>query len=223
MTETLILVPTPGEYAVLHPRLQSLRQVDEAGQPATRLELCGFGPACAAARTAYLIAQLKPQRILLTGIAGALNRDLSPGQATHFDQVAIYGIGAGSGDTFLNAGELGWPHWIARRTDDTEFRIDDEIDLRPAPSETDCSGRMLLTVCSAAATQKEVRDRLDKFPQAAAEDMEAFSVALAATMAGVPLHIVRGISNIAGDRDKRRWRIVDALNSAADLILEALT
>ena len=52
--------------------------------------------------------------------------------------------------------------------------------------------------------------------------MEGFSVAIAAAMAGVPLMIVRGISNIAGDRDKSRWRIVDALNAAADVVLEKL-
>lgn len=243
MTETLILVPTPGEYSVLQPKLQSLLQTDEHGQAANRMEVCGFGPVSAAARTAYLIVQLQPKRILLTGIAGALDRDLSPGHAYAFHQVAVYGIGAGSGDTYLNACELGWPHWSSRRADGSEFRINDQIDLRHNASQTSdesetldaqpddevvesqrvaaeqTDDRLLLTVCAAAATQKEVRDRLAKFPTAAAEDMEAFSVALAARMAGVPLDIVRGISNIAGDRDKRRWRIVDALHSAADLIL----
>ena len=45
---------------------------------------------------------------------------------------------------------------------------------------------------------------------------------LAARLADVPLGIVRGISNIAGDRDKTRWKIVDALNSAADAAMDLL-
>ena len=55
-----------------------------------------------------------------------------------------------------------------------------------------------------------------------AEDMESFSVAVACTMARIPLTIVRGISNIAGDRDKVRWRIADALHATADTVLEVL-
>jgi futalosine hydrolase len=50
-----------------------------------------------------------------------------------------------------------------------------------------------------------------------AEDMEGFAVALACRLVGVPLDIVRGISNDAGDRDKVRWQVPQALRAAADL------
>ncbi len=212
MAETLILIPTPGEQKILFPRLSSL----PAEQ--VQMELCGFGPVSSAARTSQLIAAIKPKRVLLVGIAGALNRQISPGHAGLFEDVAMYGIGAGAGDTFRNAGELGWPHWTQSTEQHGVIRIGDLISLRQADDEASGS-RQLLTVCSAAATQKEVRDRLEKFPNAVAEDMEGFSVAMAGALAGVPVSIVRGISNIAGDRDKARWRIVDALNSAADLVL----
>ena len=52
--------------------------------------------------------------------------------------------------------------------------------------------------------------------------MEGFSVAVACQFAGIPLKVVRGISNIAGDRDKGRWRIKDAMDAAATLMLEDL-
>ncbi|MFM8578800.1 MAG: hypothetical protein ACKOCN_08370, partial [Planctomycetaceae bacterium] len=55
------------------------------------------------------------------------------------------------------------------------------------------------------------------FPGAVAEDMEGFGVAMACRLVGVPLTIVRGISNIAGDRDTRQWRIRESLAAAADL------
>ena len=45
--------------------------------------------------------------------------------------------------------------------------------------------------------------------------METFGAALAARLAGVPLHAVRGISNVAGDRDKDRWLVEPALMAAA--------
>ena len=57
---------------------------------------------------------------------------------------------------------------------------------------------------------------------AIAEDMEAFGVAMAASLAKVPLQVVRGISNNAGDRRLSQWKINDALNSAAQLALKLI-
>jgi futalosine hydrolase len=44
--------------------------------------------------------------------------------------------------------------------------------------------------------------------------MEGFAVAAACQLCDVPMTIVRGISNEAGDRDKENWQIQDAMNSA---------
>jgi futalosine hydrolase len=52
-----------------------------------------------------------------------------------------------------------------------------------------------------------------------AEDMEGFGVALACRLHGVPVDIVRGISNTVGDRDKARWRVETALEAAAAVAL----
>ena len=76
---------------------------------------------------------------------------------------------------------------------------------------------MLLTVCAASGSTDDVAHRLNKFPQAVAEDMEAFSVALACRMARIPLTVIRGISNMAGDRDKTNWNVAEALEAAAEL------
>jgi futalosine hydrolase len=48
--------------------------------------------------------------------------------------------------------------------------------------------------------------------------MEGFAVALAAQRFGVRLTIVRGISNVAGDRDQSRWRLGEALTAARAVI-----
>ena len=48
-----------------------------------------------------------------------------------------------------------------------------------------------------------------------AEDMEGFAVATACRLANVPLSIIRGISNVAGDRDHRRWEIDLAIDRLA--------
>jgi futalosine hydrolase len=50
-----------------------------------------------------------------------------------------------------------------------------------------------------------------------AEDMEGFAVAAACRLAGIPLDIVRGISNTAGDRDHSHGQIDAACRAAASL------
>ncbi len=58
------------------------------------------------------------------------------------------------------------------------------------------------------------------FPKAVAEDMEGYAVALACRLHDVPLTIIRGISNQAGDRNHDGWQVAEALQSAAELFGE---
>jgi futalosine hydrolase len=209
MVHALILVPTDLERRLLAPRLAA----DGGGYG--RIELCGFGPVAAAARTAGLIAERRPDRVLLVGIAGSIGDSLRIGEARRSSEVACYGVGAGTGDGFETAGALGWPQWSGDLDDDNG--IGDVITLVPTIGLADPPAGLLLTVCAASATADDVALRRAAFPAAVAEDMEGYGVAFACRLAGVPLEIVRGISNTAGDRDKSRWQIEPALAAAADL------
>jgi futalosine hydrolase len=209
MVHTLVLVPTDLERRLLAPRLAA------AGGGPGRIELCGFGAVAAAARTAGLVAERRPDRVLLVGIAGRIGDSLRVGEARRFSEVACYGVGAGTGDGFEPAGALGWPQWPGDPAAGGE--IGDVIMLTPATSPADPPAGLLLTACAASATAADVALRRAAFPAAVAEDMEGYGVALACRLAGVPLEIVRGISNTAGDRDKARWQIEPALAAAADL------
>ena len=79
------------------------------------------------------------------------------------------------------------------------------------------TARQLLTVMAASAGPQDVAWRRQKFPTAGAEDMEGYAVATACHLAQVPLRIIRGISNVAGDRQQTEWRVAQALQSAAEL------
>jgi futalosine hydrolase len=48
--------------------------------------------------------------------------------------------------------------------------------------------------------------------------MEGFGVAIAGRLMGVPVAVVRGISNEVGDRRRDRWKIPEALESAWRLV-----
>lgn len=223
MTELLILVPTPSERQILDPILRPRLQ-----QVGGTLHLCGFGPVSAAARTSQLIAELKPVRIILVGIAGAIGESLPVGSATVFDEVSCFGIGAGSGDDFKTASDLGWRQWDCGQDEsgDNHSAVGDVLPLLSAQAgQSSCEQterRQLLTCCSASASLDDVSLKARHFPNAVAEDMEAFGVAMAASLMDVPVQVVRGISNNAGDRRLSQWKINDALEAAAEVVLNVI-
>ncbi|MFM8379045.1 MAG: futalosine hydrolase [Planctomycetia bacterium] len=212
MRHPLLLVPTDLERSRIEPVLA------EACGGAVSLDLCGFGPVVAAARTARLIADRRPDRVLLVGIAGRYAERLAIGQAYAFERVACHGIGAGSGAAFTPAAALGWPQWPGDGLD-RSTKVADALPCAsgPLPAAAPARAGLLLSACAAAGGAGDVRERLALQPDAEAEDMEGFAVATACRLAGVPLDIVRGISNTAGDRDHSRWQIDAACHAAARL------
>jgi futalosine hydrolase len=216
MRQHLVLVPTESESRIIEPLVRA------GGSGSFCLHLCGFGPVVAAARTALLIAEHRPERVLLVGIAGRLSNRLAIGGAYAFERVACHGVGAGSGDAFAPAEALGWPQWPGDGAD-SATRIGDEISFASGrlPDSAARAG-LLLSACAASADEADVCSRRQLFPDAAAEDMEGFAVAAACRLAGVPLDIVRGISNAAGDRDASGWQIEAACRAAAELAVALL-
>ncbi len=203
---TLVLFPTELERA---------RFLDLGGlEPGFAVvKSCGFGPVAAAARSAELLSRLRPARVLLVGIAGAFETERHPiGHALTFGSVALDGIGVGRGASFQAATELGFPH---------EPLYASLPLARPVPPGSTEPG-LLLTVCAASGSSADALARRERFPAAVAEDMEGFAVALACAQSGVPLAIVRGISNRVGERDPRGWRVPAALSAARRLATEVL-
>ena len=212
MPKHLILIPTDLERRVVAARLDGLLPTD------VRMELCGFGLVAAAARTAALVASLRPDRVTLLGIAGRFGDSLALGQAALFDAVACYGIGAGTGAGFISAASLGWPQWPGS-PGDLGTVIRDTLPCAIAGDGHLPHSPLLLSVAAASAGPDDVALRRVTAPTAGAEDMEGFAVALACRLAGVPCRILRGISNDAGDREAVRWRTDEALTAAAELLL----
>lgn len=197
MEKTLLVVPSEVELEIARPMFSD----------ATTLQRCGFGPVDSAIETSRLLARGEYHRMLLFGIAGTYDPQQLPiGTACSFQQVALYGVGAGEGQDFQTAWELS----LAESSQKLEL-----AGFEP-------TANLLLTVTSAAANFDEVKRRRVKFATAIAEDMEAWSVALACHRFGVPLTVIRGISNVAGDRDHSRWQIREALEAAAEIVKRAI-
>ncbi len=202
---TLLLIPTELE----------LRRLDDLGgfpDGEITTHLCGFGPIASAARSAQLLAELEPSQVLLVGIAGTYEAALAPVESAHeFSSVALTGVGAGEGASFQGPPALGFPQWPGS-PGTTPHPVVDTLPLAAR------SGHgTLVTSCAAAADPEMAARRRAAFEGALCEDMEGFGVALACALAGVPLRIVRGVSNVVGDRDPAHWRIPAALEAARRL------
>jgi futalosine hydrolase len=216
----LILVPTALE-------LRELAALSGAtstfGTGLGLVEVCGFGPLAAAARAGTLLERLRPARVLLIGIAGSYDAArASPGTAHVASSVASDGIGAGEGLAHVGPAELGFAQWDAPRAPDRRdgpgrVRIVDRLGLGWAHADA-----LLVSACAASADAQDATRRRERHPGALLEDMEGFGVAFACALAGVPCQIVRGVSNVAGDRERARWKLREALAAARTLALQLL-
>lgn len=200
----LILIPTEFERLLAGPAIDNLLR------KSVEVEICGLGLIESAIRTVELLNAHRPQQVWLVGIAGSYVDELIVGQAYEFSGVCIYGIGVGAGDGYQSINELGWSSSLGNG-------MQERISLTPHTSI-----RSLLSTTAASANMQEVTQKLLKFPECQAEDMEAFSVARACQSLKVPLRIVRGISNRAGDREHKRWKAMDAMRSAVALVCQQI-
>ena len=209
MTKIIVCIPTELELKLIKPRI--FRHSD------FRIEVIGFGPIAAAARTARLINEHNPSRMFLLGIAGGYGSDLPVGTAAQFQKVGSYGVGVGTGAMHRSAFDVGFPQTQTLLPAGKQVRSDTLSLEYSAPH---ANAEMLLSVCAAAADPVDVDLRLEQFPSASAEDMEGFGFAFACHQADVAAQIIRGISNNAGERNRALWRIDDAADAAAKLFAD---
>jgi futalosine hydrolase len=204
MPKHLILVPTNFEYSKL--------VLESFSTDGCQIAVCGFGPVQSIVETAALLANGQFERVTLIGIAGTYDETQLPiGSATFFDSVCVTDIGAGQGTEFQSAAELGWPSVASKMGSETAGEI------LPLTSPMGPTNHRLLTVCSASGNQWVANERAMQY-QAVAEDMEGFAVALLCRKFGIACSILRGISNLAGDRHHSRWQITPALEAVIELL-----
>ena len=213
---TLLLFPTDMERA-------GVGDVGGNRNGSAVAEVCGFGPVAAGARTAQLLSRIRPRRVILVGIAGTYDeRRLPVGAAATFDEVVLDGVGVGQGASFKDAAGLGFAQWPGSE-DTCHEPVRQRLRLDPFPvSDASSRNRLLVTTCVASASPSEAAARRSAYQDALAEDMEAFSVALACALHRVPVAVVRGISNVAGDREQSHWKIESAMQEALRLLQVAL-
>lgn len=214
----LILVPTLIEAASLLDEPADLRFAEPIlsvvnGQPVL-VALCGFGLAAAGAGASCSIARASESvdHVILVGTAGTYDVEKFPVTSTvlgNFVWCVDLGVpnDAGSRLTVEVPGISPWP---------------ESLPLDTAPGLEYLPQGLLLSVAGPAVNEEHARARRRDFPAAVGEEMEGYSVAIACQTYGIPLTILRGISNLAGDRDKASWRMREAMLSVKQALQSAV-
>lgn len=170
----------------------------------------GVGPAAAAAGTARLLALAeaagRPYRTVLSaGIAGGFPGRAAVGGLILARRSIHADLGAETPDgAEVPLDQLGLGASAAATADPAVLA---ELRQRlPAAVVGD-----VLTVAAVTGTARRGEWLAERHPAAAAEAMEGYGVACAATGAGVAFAELRSVSNLVGPRDRSSWRIGEAL------------
>ncbi|WP_028608454.1 futalosine hydrolase [Paenibacillus harenae] len=179
----------------------------------------GVGPASAAAETAAMLAQHGPGYglVISAGIGGGFAGRADIGSIVVSDAIHAADLGAETQDGFLSVDELGFGTARAAVSEDWSSALYAAIQAAGMPV---CLGPVL-TVSTATGSAGTAAALAKRIPGAAAEGMEGYGVAVAASKRGIPAVELRAISNAVGPRDRAAWRIGDAL-SALETACQAL-
>ncbi|BCJ43966.1 hypothetical protein GCM10010168_67690 [Actinoplanes ianthinogenes] len=166
------------------------------------VEAVGVGPAAAAAGTARLLAQRAYRAVLSVGIAGGFAGRADVGGTVLGTRTIAADLGAESPAGFLPIEDLGFgssvltvdPILLKALTDALPHAMTGDI----------------LTLSTVTGTAETTARLAARFPDAVAEAMEGYGVAIAAAGAGLPFAELRTISNPIGPRDRAAWRLADA-------------
>ena len=185
-----------------------------------RLIISGPGMANAAAASAAAIERCRPTRIFNVGICGVYSEDNSLlGKAVIGSQAVFADTGAGGDTDFKYLQEINLP--LARLTDKNIYNT---ISLCCDKAPQDSLRADFLTVAAISSSPAMAKKLSSRFTAPAGallcEDMESAAVGLVALRAGIPCTVVRGISNLCGERDHAHWKISQAALAAQKLLLE---
>ncbi|MGC4745429.1 futalosine hydrolase [Micromonospora sp. DT201] len=207
MTGLLVVTAVPAEADAVRAGLTDA---------AVTVAPVGVGPAVAGAATARLLvlaeAAGRPYRAVVSaGVAGGFTGRAEVGDTVLGTASIAADLGAESPDGFIPVDELGMP--LALLGTGSVLQADSGLlaALRAAlPAATTGPVLTVSTVTGTAASTEELRRR---HPEAVAEAMEGYGVAVAAAQAGVPFAELRTISNPIGPRDRNAWRLREALTA----------
>ncbi|WP_422753641.1 futalosine hydrolase [Micromonospora sp. WMMD708] len=210
MTGLLVLTAVPAEAEAVRAGLTD---------PTVTVRTIGVGPAVAGATTARMLALAeaagRPYRAVVSaGIAGGFVGRAPVGATVLASRSVAADLGAESPTGFIPVDELGMPPELLGGGPTID--VDPTLlgALRAALPRAVVGA--VLTVGTVTGTAASTTALTDRHPDAVAEAMEGYAVAVAATQAGLPFAELRTVSNPVGPRDRDGWRMREAFTALTE-------
>lgn len=179
--------------------------------PSVTVIRTGVGAVNAAYALTSFIARERPGAIVVCGIAGAYPGSELPVGSVACAQSECYGdLGAASPEGFLDMQALGFPLVPGPAPLYNVF----PMQIFPAARRERFVTVNTCTGSDDAARAMRVRTG------GAVESMEGAAIAHVATLSGIPVGEIRGISNVAGNRDRSAWCVKEAAAAAQQELLK---
>jgi len=219
LEQELGLLVTELDARVEAPWGRFRHHVAVVGPDPVRLVALGVGVVSAALTLGRLTALGLPEAAIMVGSAGALpGSGCGMGDLVAADEEILAELGVLVGPGLGDAGEMGLAGLVQRVALDRS--LVDEVTAAVEPGAQVHRGS-LLTVVGVSGEPEQAEARARRF-RALAENMEGYALARAGRCFGFRTAEIRGISNRAGDRDKRRWDLITAQERAQLAVLEYL-
>ncbi|MEV0939470.1 futalosine hydrolase [Micromonospora wenchangensis] len=210
MTGLLVLTAVPAEAEAVRAGLTD---------PTVTVRAVGVGPAVAGATTARMLALAeaagRPYRAVVSaGIAGGFAGRAPVGATVLASRSVAADLGAESPTGFIPVDELGMPPELLGGGPTID--VDPALlgALRAALPQAVVGA--VLTVSTVTGTAVSTTTLADRHPDAVAEAMEGYAVAVAAAQAGIPFAELRTVSNPVGPRDRDGWRMREAFTALTE-------
>ena len=186
----------------------------------------GIGKVNASHSVTAVVENYPVDKIINMGVGGAYpGSGLAPGDVAVASKEIFGDDGVITPDGWKDMNEIGIPVLQkGRRKYFNEFPLSTPSQAflkAQGSSAAKIQSGPFITVGSATGTQKRAKELEKKF-RGICENMEGAAIAQVCSIYGIPMIEVRGISNIAGVRDKRRWRLKEASENCQKVVLNLL-
>ncbi|MCW3843387.1 futalosine hydrolase [Micromonospora yasonensis] len=204
MSGLLVVTAVPAEAEAVRTGLTD---------PTVTVAPVGVGPAVAGAATARLLALAeaagRPYRAVVSaGIAGGFVGRVAVGGTVLATRSVAADLGAESPEGFLPIEELGMsPELLGTGS---VVPADPALLAALRSALPDAVVGAVLTINTVTGTAESTAALAARHPDAVAEAMEGYGVAVAAAQAGLPFAELRTVSNPIGPRDRGAWRMREA-------------
>ncbi len=193
--------------------------------------ISGIGKTNASRGTAILIEQFSPRVIVHLGVGGAYSSSHLRTGDIAIAEKEIYGDeGVLLKDGFHSTETIGIPFLVkGRKKFFNEFPLDKTL-LRTAvrtahgihhASRMTVKSGPFLTLSTCTGTLKRAKE-LERTFRAICENMEGAAVAHVCVSCGIPMVEIRGISNMVGERNKKKWDVNLAAENCQRLVMGLL-